>query len=107
MRDKTQRSGRRLRRLAVATTGVLVLMAAAGVSYGVLGPDATFSALRPSPAPTVAGSAVYGAVDPATAAGTATRSGTAAGIATGSATAAGIDDEAAIAAGITAWRRGP
>lgn len=57
MRDKTQRSGRRLRRLAVATTGVLVLMAAAGVSYGVLGPDATFSALRPSPAPTVAGTA--------------------------------------------------
>ena len=55
MRDRDQRSGRRLRRVAVTATGALVLMAVAGVSYGVLGRDVRFSALLPTPAPTVAG----------------------------------------------------
>ena len=55
MRDRDQRSRRRLRRVAVTATGALVLMAVAGVSYGVLGRDVRFSALLPTPAPTVAG----------------------------------------------------
>jgi peptidoglycan hydrolase-like protein with peptidoglycan-binding domain len=39
----------------VTTTGAVVLMAVAGVSYGVLGQGASFPTLLPSPAPTVAG----------------------------------------------------
>jgi peptidoglycan hydrolase-like protein with peptidoglycan-binding domain len=41
--------------VAVTATCALALMAVAGVSYGVLGQDVRFSALLPTPAPTVAG----------------------------------------------------
>jgi peptidoglycan hydrolase-like protein with peptidoglycan-binding domain len=59
MRDRTTRSGRLLRRLAVATTGTLVLVASAGASYAVLTEDLTLSGLLPAPAPSAAGTASH------------------------------------------------
>lgn len=59
MRDRTKRPGRLARRLAVATTGTLVLVASAGASYAVLTEDLTLDGLLPAPAPSVAGGASH------------------------------------------------
>ena len=65
MRDKTQRPGRRFRPVAVATTTLVLLLAAAGVSYGVLGTDGSPGRDRPAATPTVAGTS-SGSPAPAT-----------------------------------------